>query len=42
MKWIPEQYKTILTKNVTQTYRKAEKSTQLDINREVKTLSKTL
>ena len=38
----PEQYKTILTKNVTKTYRKAERSTQLNINREAKTISKTL
>ena len=38
----PEQYKIILTNNVTKTYRKAERSTQLDIDREVKTISKTL
>ena len=41
-KMTPEQYKTILTKNVTKTYRKAERSTQLNINREAKTISKTL
>ena len=38
----PEQYKTILTNNVTKTYRKAEQSTQLNIDREAKTISKTL
>ena len=38
----PEQYKTILTNNVTKTYRKAERSTQLTIDREAKTISKTL
>ena len=38
----PEQYKTILTNNVTKTYRKAERSTQLTIDREAKTFSKTL
>ena len=38
----PEQYKTILTKNVVETYRKAEQSTQLHIDREAKTISKTL
>ena len=38
----PEQYKTILTNNVTKTYRKAERSTQLNIDREAKTISKTL
>ena len=37
-----EQYKTILTNNVTKTYRKAEWSTQLNINRETKTIFKTL
>ena len=41
-KMTPEQCKTILTKNVTKTYRKAERSTQLNINREAKTISKTL
>ena len=29
-----EQYKTILTNNVTKTYRKAEQSTQLNMERE--------
>ena len=38
----PEQYKTVLTNNVTKTYRKAELGTQLNINREAKTISKTL
>ena len=38
----PEQYKTILTHNVTKTYRKAERSTQVNIDREAKTISKTL
>ena len=38
----PEQYKTILTNNVTKTYRKAERSTQITIDREAKTISKTL
>ena len=38
----PEQYKTILTNNVTKTYRKAERSTRLNIDREAKTISKTL
>ena len=38
----PEQYKTILTNNVTKTYRKAERSTQLNIGREAKAISKTL
>ena len=38
----PEQYKTILTNNVTKTYRKAERSTQLNIDREAKAISKTL
>ena len=38
----PEQYKIILTNNVTKTYRKAERSTQLTIDREAKTISKTL
>ena len=38
----PEQYKTILTNNVTKTYQKAEWSTQLNIDREAKTISKTL
>ena len=37
-----EQYKTILTNNVRKTYRKAEQSTQLNIDREAKTISKTL
>ena len=35
----PEQYKT---NNVTKTYRKAERSTQLNIDREAKTISKIL
>ena len=39
---IPEQYKTILTNNVTKTYRKEERSTQITIDREAKTISKTL
>ena len=38
----PEQYKTILTNNVRKTYQKAERSTQLTIDREAKTFSKTL
>ena len=38
---IREQYKTILTNNVTKTYRNAEQSTQLNINREGKSISKT-
>ena len=38
----PEQFKTILTNNITKTYRKAERSTQININREAKTISKTL
>ena len=38
----PEQYKTILTNSVTRTYRKADRSTQLNIDRETKTISKTL
>ena len=38
----PEQYKTVLTNNVTKTYRKAERGTQLNIGREAKTISKTL
>ena len=33
----PEQYKTILTNKVTKTYRKAELSTQMNIDREAKT-----
>ena len=37
-----EQYKNILTNNVTKTYRKADRSTQLKIDREVKTISKSL
>ena len=37
----PEQYKTILTNNVTKTYRKAERRTQLNIDRDTKTISKT-
>ena len=37
-----EQYKTILTNNVRKTYRKAEQSTKLNIDREAKTISKTL
>ena len=36
-----EQYKTILPNNVTKTYRKADQSTQLNIDREAKTISKT-
>ena len=38
----PEQYKTVLTNNVTKTFRKAERDTQLNIDREAKTISKTL
>ena len=38
----PEQHKTILTNNVTKTYQKAERSTQLNIDREAKTIPKTL
>ena len=41
-KMTPEQCKTILIKNVTKTYRKAELCTQLNINKEAKTISKTL
>ena len=36
----PEQYNTILTNNVRKTYRKAEQGTQLNIDREAKTISK--
>ena len=38
----PEQCRAILTNNVTKTYRKAERSTRLNIDREAKTISKTL
>ena len=38
----PEEYKFILTSNVTKTYRKAERSTQLNIEREAKIISTTL
>ena len=38
----PEQYKTIVTNNVTKIYRKAERSTQLNIDREAKAVSKIL
>ena len=38
----PEQFKTILTNNITKTYQKAERSTQINIDREAKTISKTL
>ena len=38
----PEQYKTILTNNVTKTYRKVDRSAQLNIDKEAKTISKTL
>ena len=38
----PEQYKTILTNNVTKAYQKAERSTQLNIDGGIKTISKTL
>ena len=38
----PWTVKNILTNNVTKTYRKAERSTQLNIDREAKTISKTL
>ena len=38
----PEQYKTILTNNVTKTYWKAERSTQLNIDKEAKIIFKTL
>ena len=37
-----EQYKTILPNNVKKTYREADQSTQLNIDREAKTISKTL
>ena len=36
----PAQYKTILSNNVTNIYRKAEQSTRLNIDREAKTISK--
>ena len=39
---ISDQYKTILTNDVTKKYRKTERSTQLNIDREVKIISKTL
>ena len=38
----PEQYKTILTNNVTKTYRKAERGTQRNTDKEAKTISQTL
>ena len=38
----PEQYKTILSNNVTKACRKVEQGTQLNINREAKTIFKTL
>ena len=38
----PEQYKTILSNNVTKTYRKTKRSTQLNIDREAKTIFKPL
>ena len=38
----PEQCKTILTNNITRTCQKTECTTQLNINREPKTISKTL
>ena len=37
---IPEQYKTILTNNVTKIYQKAEQSTQLNVDRETKQFPK--
>ena len=37
-----KQNKTILTNNVTKIYRKAERGTQLNMDREAKTISKTL
>ena len=37
-----KQNKTILTNNVTKIYRKAERGTQLNIDREAKTISKTI
>ena len=37
----PEKYKTILTNNVTKTFRKAEGSTQLKMNRNKKTIFQT-
>ena len=40
--YTPEQYKTILTNNVTKTYQKVERITQLNIDREAKTIFKTL
>ena len=36
----PEQYKTILTNNTTKTYRKAERSTQIIIDRKAKQFPK--
>ena len=36
----PEQYKTILTKNLTRTYRKTERSTLMKIDRKAKAISK--
>ena len=36
----PEQYKTILTNNATKTYRKAERSTQIIIDRKAKQFPK--
>ena len=38
----PEEYKTIVTNNVTKTYLKAKRITQLNIDREAKIISKTL
>ena len=38
----PKKYKTILTNKVTKTYRKAERNTQLKIDRETKAISKNL
>ena len=39
---IPEQYKTIITNNETKTHREAEGGSQRNIDREAKTISKTL
>ena len=38
----PEKYRTILTNNVTKTYRKPAQRNQLNINREAKAISKTI
>ena len=41
-KMTPEEYKTILTNNVTKIYRKAERSTRMKIDRKAKTISRIL